>query len=166
MTPDHLARDILTDAGDIAYHLPRWLKHMASQTPDGRPTQTGNPGVTGGDISDPTLTATIARTDGPGINDLIDATRPADRVDVILHNLALCRNLLREAREETINYPRTNTQITRHERCNGGQGQDGALEWGDPTCDEMADGRPSYNGLGIACYHRRRRWRKANGLDT
>ena len=39
-------------------------------------------------------------------------------------------------------------------------GRDGALEWGDPTCEEL----PSKAGLCGACYYREYRWRRANDL--
>lgn len=39
-------------------------------------------------------------------------------------------------------------------------GRDGAVEWGDPTCEEL----PSKAGLCGACYQRERRWRLANDL--
>jgi hypothetical protein len=46
-------------------------------------------------------------------------------------------------------------------RCRDNQfGRDGALEWGDPTCEEI----PIKAGLHEACYQRERRWRKAHGL--
>lgn len=39
-------------------------------------------------------------------------------------------------------------------------GRDGALEWGDPTCEEL----PVKAQLCGACYQRERRWRIANDL--
>lgn len=55
------------------------------------------------------------------------------------------------------------------DRCNGGSGMAGAIDWGRPDCEELAasyqrvDGgwQPRYDGLCIACYHRRRRWRQS-----
>jgi hypothetical protein len=46
-------------------------------------------------------------------------------------------------------------------RCRDAQaGRDGALDWGDPTCEEL----PAKGALCVACYHRERRWRIAAGL--
>ena len=39
-------------------------------------------------------------------------------------------------------------------------GRDGAIDWGDPTCEEI----PAKAGLCSACYQRERRWRIAEGL--
>lgn len=39
-------------------------------------------------------------------------------------------------------------------------GRDGAMDWGDPTCEEI----PAKAGLCSACYQRERRWRIAEGL--
>lgn len=39
-------------------------------------------------------------------------------------------------------------------------GRDGALEWGDATCEEI----PAKAGLCSACYQRERRWRIGAGL--
>lgn len=39
-------------------------------------------------------------------------------------------------------------------------GRDGAVEWGDPTCEEI----PVKAGLCTACYHREYRWRRGNDL--
>lgn len=39
-------------------------------------------------------------------------------------------------------------------------GRDGAVEWGDPTCEEL----PVKAGLCTACYHREYRWRRSNDL--
>lgn len=41
-------------------------------------------------------------------------------------------------------------------------GRDGALEWGDATCEEI----PAKAGLCSACYHREYRWRRSNGLGA
>ena len=38
--------------------------------------------------------------------------------------------------------------------CTGGQGEPGAIEWGDPTCSRIAAKR----GMCDACYMRQRRW--------
>lgn len=39
-------------------------------------------------------------------------------------------------------------------------GRDGAIDWGDPTCEEI----PAKAGLCSACYQRERRWRIGAGL--
>jgi hypothetical protein len=41
-------------------------------------------------------------------------------------------------------------------------GRQGAIEWGDPTCENL----PDKAGLCVACYHRERRWRQAHGLPA
>jgi hypothetical protein len=46
-------------------------------------------------------------------------------------------------------------------RCRDNQmGRQGAIEWGDPTCENL----PDKAGLCSACYQRERRWRQAHGL--
>ena len=46
-------------------------------------------------------------------------------------------------------------------RCRDAQhGRDGAIEWGDATCEELA----AKAGLCSACYQRERRWRIGHGL--
>jgi len=46
-------------------------------------------------------------------------------------------------------------------RCRDHQlGRDGALDWGDPTCEEL----PVKAGVCGACYQRERRWRIGAGL--
>lgn len=48
-------------------------------------------------------------------------------------------------------------------RCRDSQmGRQGALEWGDPTCEEL----PVKAGLCGACYQRERRWRVGHGLTA
>ena len=42
-----------------------------------------------------------------------------------------------------------------HPRCTGGAGMDGALEWGDPLCGNVA--APDRKGLCYACDKRRQR---------
>jgi hypothetical protein len=41
-------------------------------------------------------------------------------------------------------------------------GRQGAIEWGDPTCEAI----PDKAGLCSACYQRERRWRQAHGLPA
>jgi hypothetical protein len=46
-------------------------------------------------------------------------------------------------------------------RCSDSQhGRDGASEWGEPLCEELA----AKAGLCSACYQRERRWRQREGL--
>jgi hypothetical protein len=49
------------------------------------------------------------------------------------------------------------------DRCTGGLGREGHIEWGDPTCTRVPERE---GGLCSACWQRERRWRDKTGLTA
>jgi len=126
--------------------------HAASIAADGhRRTTTGSGGSKGG-ISDPTANAAIARTTGTGtgylVTDLVQAAEQA------------IRNAAGELGELLAIIDKLSPPPGDTPRCSGGAGIEGALEFGDPTCTRVPDGRPSRSGMCDACYQRYDRWRR------
>lgn len=112
-----------------------------------------------GGISDPTANAALARTTGTGTG-----YRLADHVQRLEQCIATAAAELGEALA-IVNRLLPPPGVT--PRCSGGAGLDGHLSWGDPTCANVPDGRPSYSGMCNACYQRRARWqREARTADV
>lgn len=127
--------------------LPAADQHDLDQLPDGlaaHPTDAGNPVHTN---HSPVESTVLKRH--PTHNRIRAREEEIDAVCKIL------RNLERDSRA---------TLGIQHvaPRCSGGQGRDGAIEWGRPDCHNI----PAIGTLCVPCYHRERRWRTDNGLPT
>ena len=142
---------LATIVAELRKRTPQALAHAHSIVADGYPTLGGSGGHGGkNSISDPTANAALNRTTGSG-----SGYRVADQVQLLEHSLRIAAAALGDAL--TI-VDRLQPRPGDTPRCSGGAGLDGHLEWGDPTCTRVPDGRPSRSGLCDACYQRQYRW--------
>lgn len=93
------------------------------------------------------------------LNALIDQI--TDDITTIAQLAASALDVTRQAKGHRV--PRNPQGLEPPTYCsqNQGQGRDGAIEWGDPTCLEL----PMKAGLCSACYQRERRWRLTHNLQ-
>ena len=127
--------------------------HAVAIVADGYPTATTGGGGSKNQISDPTANAVVARTTGTGTG-----YRTADWVQAAEQAI---RNASAEIGMLLTIIDKLSPKPGVTPRCSGGAGLDGHLEWGDPTCTNVPDGRPSYHGMCNACYQRRARWTRS-----
>lgn len=147
-----------TIIGELRKRTPAALSYARTVAADGYPTLGGRGGASGKNtISDPTARAALNRTTGtgPGYN-------IADQIQHLEQALRIAGGALGEA--ITI-VDRLLPPPTATPRCSGGAGLDGHLDWGDPTCTRVPDGRPSRHGMCDACYQRLDRWRRVPRTD-
>jgi hypothetical protein len=142
---------LATIVAELRKRTPQALAHAHSIVADGYPTLGGSGGHGGkNNISDPTANAALNRTTGTGAG-----YRVADQVQLLEHSLRIAAAALGDCL--TI-VDRLQPRPGDTPRCSGGAGLDGHLEWGDPTCTRVPDGRPSRHGMCDACHNRRDRW--------
>jgi len=142
-----------TIVADLRKRTPHALAHARTIAADGYPTLTGSSGGGKGgknNISDPTANAALHRTTGGGAGFGV-----ADQVQLLEQFLRTAASALGDA-INTVN--RLQPAPGAAPRCSGGAGLDGHLDWGDPACTRVPDGRPSRSGLCDACYQRQYRW--------
>jgi hypothetical protein len=116
----------------IATNYRRWHHHWTTNTPDGYPTRTGNPGNTG-NIADPTGNTAIQRQ------------HTTDLLDQIRRDITTAHQTLERAAAliAATTPPADITNTKRAARCSG------AI---DPTCTNLADGRRHKSGLCDRCW--------------
>ena len=150
---------LATIVSELRKRTPQALAHAHNIVADGYPTLGGSGGGHGGKntISDPTANAALNRTTGTG-----SGYRVADQVQLLEHSLRIAAAALGDAL--TI-VDRLQPRPGDTPRCSGGAGLDGHLEWGDPTCTRVPDGRPSRHGMCDACHNRRDRWGRVPRTD-
>ena len=149
---------LATIVTELRKRTPQALAHAHSIVADGYPTLGGSGGHGGKNtISDPTANAALNRTTGTGTG-----YRVADQVQLLEHSLRIAAAALGECL--TI-VDRLQPAPGATPRCSGGAGLDGHLEWGDPTCTRVPDGRPSRHGMCDACHNRRDRWGRVPRTD-
>lgn len=139
---------------ELRKRTPQALAHARAIAADGYPTLGGGNGPTGkGTISDPTANAALHRTTGSG-----PGYHLADQVQLLEHSLRIAASALGDALAIV---DRLQPAPGATPRCSGGAGLDGHLDWGDPSCTNVPDGRPSYHGMCNACHQRRYRWERS-----
>jgi hypothetical protein len=149
---------LATIVAELRKRTPQALAHAHSIVADGYPTLGGSGGHGGkNSISDPTANAALNRTTGTG-----SGYRVADQVQLLEHSLRIAAAALGDCL--TI-VDRLQPRPGDTPRCSGGAGLDGHLEWGDPTCTRVPDGRPSRHGMCDACHNRRDRWGRVPRTD-
>lgn len=138
----------VTLISELRRRLPTAIAHAQAITADGYGS--GGGGAKGKNtISDPTLSAVIARdSNGKRVS-------APEAVALLEHN---ARQVAMHVSDMLTLVDRLMPAPAATPRCSGGAGLDGSMEWGDPTCTNVPDGRPSYRGLCNACYQRERRW--------
>lgn len=145
---DNQLQALTTLISELRRRLPAAVAHATDLAADGWPAG-GGQGPTGkGSISDPTANAVMARTSARGGMSLTDSILQLEQA-VATAAVGIGDALTVVDRLQ----PRPGTTP----RCSGGAGLDGSMDWGDPTCTNVPDGRPSYQGLCNACYQRKRR---------
>lgn len=145
---------LATIVTELRKRTPQALAHAHSIVADGYPTLGGSGGHGGKNtISDPTANAALNRTTGTGTG-----YRVADQVQLLEQCLRIAAAALGDCL--TI-VDRLQPAPGDTPRCSGGAGLDGHLEWGDPTCNNVPDGRASYFGMCNACAQRRYRWERS-----
>ena len=149
---------LATIVTELRKRTPQALAHAHSIVADGYPTLGGSGGHGGKNaISDPTANAALNRTTGTGAG-----YRVADQVQLLEQCLRIAAAALGDCL--TI-VDRLQPRPGDTPRCSGGAGLDGHLEWGDPTCTRVPDGRPSRHGMCDACHNRRDRWGRVPRTD-
>ena len=149
---------LATIVTELRKRTPQALAHAHSIVADGYPTLGGSGGHGGKNtISDPTANAALNRTTGTGAG-----YRVADQVQLLEQCLRIAAAALGDCL--TI-VDRLQPAPGATPRCSGGAGLDGHLEWGDPTCTRVPDGRPSRHGMCDACHNRRDRWGRVPRTD-
>lgn len=136
----HALHSIVTE---LRRRTPAALANASSIVADGYPAGGSGGGSGKNTISDPTARAALNRTGSP--------THVADKIAAIERSIATSAAQLAHALaliDSLLPSPGTTP------RCSGGAGLDGHLEWGDPTCTRIPDGRPSRQGMCDACYQR------------
>ena len=147
-----------TIINELRKRTPVALAHARTVAADGYPTLTGGGSKGGkGGISDPTANAALTRTTGSG-----PGYHLADQVQLLEHSLRIAASALGDALAVV---DRLQPAPGATPRCSGGAGLDGHLDWGDPSCTNVPDGRPSRQGLCDACHHRRDRWARVPRPD-
>ena len=142
---------LATIVAELRKRTPQALAHAHSIVADGYPTLGGSGGHGGkNSISDPTANAALNRTTGTG-----SGYRVGDQVQLLEHSLRIAAAALGDCLT-IVNRLQPTPGAT--PRCSGGAGLDGHLDWGDPACTRVPDGRPSRSGLCDACYQRQYRW--------
>jgi len=145
---------LATIVAELRKRTPTAIAHARAIAADGYPG--GGKGDfnvrSKGGHSDPTANAALTRTTGtgPGYN-------LADQIQLLEQNIAIAAQALGEA-ITVVDRLMPPPGVT--PRCSGGAGLDGHLEWGDPGCTKVPDGRPSRQGMCDACYQRLDRWRR------
>lgn len=145
---------------ELRKRTPSALAHARTIAADGYPTlgASSGSGPSGkNNISDPTANAALSRTTGE-----LTGSGLADRVQ---HLEQALRNAAAALGDALTIVDRLQPAPGATPRCSGGAGLTGALEWGDPTCVRVPDGRPSREGLCDACHHRRERWARVPRPD-
>jgi hypothetical protein len=135
-------------ANNLRHRLPTALNHANTIAADGWPTTGNDFNVRSKNtIPDPTANAVINRTG--------DTTSIANLIHNLNNHITIAATRLAEALAivDKLSPPPGTTP-----RCSGGAGLDGHLDWGDPTCTRIPDGRPSRHGMCDACYQRHQRW--------
>ena len=149
---------LATIVNELRKRTPQALAHAHSIVADGYPTLGGSGGHGGKNtISDPTANAALNRTTGTGAG-----YRVADQVQLLEQCLRIAASALGDALAVV---DRLHPAPGATPRCSGGAGLDGHLEWGDPTCTRVPDGRPSRHGMCDACHNRRDRWGRVPRTD-
>lgn len=138
------AQAITMIATELRRRLPAALAHAAAITPDGYSRGTTGSGRAPG-VPDPVGNAVAARTGIGTPAAVADLTRILADVAVLLGDALTIVDSLAPAPGAS-------------PRCSGGAGLDGHLEWGDPACRNVPDGRPSRQGMCDSCYLRAYRW--------
>jgi hypothetical protein len=140
----------------LASSYPSALSHLARELHilDGQPSSASGAGVIRGSNDIEALTAVERVADrrirfSTEIDTLVeDAQAVVDMVHALAHMINRAVGL------------RAPVEVA---RCRDSlPGRDGALDWGDTTCEEI----PAKAGLCSACYHREYRWRRSNGLGA
>lgn len=145
---------LATIVAELRKRTPQALAHAHSIVADGYPTLGGSGGYGGKNtISDPTANAALNRTTGTGAG-----YRVADQVQLLEQCLRIAASALGDAISVV---DRLQPAPGATPRCSGGAGLDGHLNWGDPACTNVPDGRPSYHGMCNACHQRRYRWERS-----
>ena len=140
-----------TIVAELRKRTPAALAHALAIAADGYPTLGGSGGHGGKNtISDPTANAALNRTTGTGTG-----YRIGDQVQLLEQCL---RNAAAALGDALTIVDRLQPAPGATPRCSGGAGLDGHLDWGDPRCTRVPDGRPSRSGLCDACYQRQYRW--------
>ena len=134
----------------FARRAPAVIELLRITAPDGYPTSTLGTGRSS-DLSSSTERAAEARLSHDNAADWVlihSAIESVERAAVALRDgLAACDR-----------HQRPDPADTARQRCSGGMGQPGALDWGRPDCTNIAAG--SRGGLCDACRMRRDRWRR------
>lgn len=147
----HALHSIVTE---LRRRTPAALANASNIVADGYPAGGSGGGSGKNTISDPTARAALNRTGSP--------THVADKIAAIERSIATSAAQLAHALaliDSLLPSPGTTP------RCSGGAGLDGHLDWGDPTCTNIPDGRPSYQGMCNACWQRQRRWQREPRTD-
>lgn len=138
------AQAISTLVTELRRRLPAALAHAAAITPDGYSRGTTGSGRAPG-VPDPVGNTVAARTGIGTPAAVADLSRILADVALLLADALTIVDGLAPA-------PGTSP------RCSGGAGMAGHLEWGDPACTNVPDGRPSRQGMCDSCYLRAYRW--------
>lgn len=145
---------IATVAAELRRRTRPALAHAQTIIADGYPGGGGqdfNVRSKGG-VSDPTASAALSRTTGTGSGYLLS--------DIVQRLEQCVANAAAELGEALALVDRLSPPPGSTPRCSGGAGLDGHLDWGDPSCSNVPDGRPSRQGMCDACYQRLDRWRR------
>lgn len=131
---------------------PGALAHARDLAADGWPTGGDSNVRSKNAISDPTANAALNNTTGTG-----PGYRIIDQVQRLEQLVATAAVTLGDALTivDRLMPPPGATP-----RCSGGAGLDGHIEWADPSCVRVPDGRPGRRGMCDACYQRYDRWRR------
>lgn len=154
---------IATLAAELRKRCRPALAHAAAIAADGYSSGSGQGGTdfnvkAKNTVSDPTANAALNRTTGTGHGYAL-----ADQIAYLEQTIVTIASELGEALRviDRLSPPPGITP-----RCSGGAGLDGAIEFGDPTCMSVPDGRPGRLGMCDRCYQRYDRWRRVPRTES
>jgi hypothetical protein len=122
---------------------------------DGWPAVGGDGGSSGG-VSDPVGRMIAARSHVLELQDQLFNPMCGSWTLLVELSGTVARQLLELSHAGGVRETKTDPTL-----CSGGAGMDGAIEWGDPTCEQIVHA----TGLCASCWSAHRRWKLARAED-